>query len=84
MSLILQELRYAYNFLISQTRANFPSDKYPSLDSMVKNVSLVFTAHHFSEGPIRPNVPAMVEIGGIQIKDNPLPEVRKIIYKKTF
>ncbi|XP_055845487.1 UDP-glycosyltransferase UGT5-like [Episyrphus balteatus] len=50
--------------------------------TMMKNVSLVFTAHHFSQGPVRPDVPAMVEIGGIQIKDkrDPLPEdIQKIL-----
>ncbi|KAL5291877.1 Ugt37b1 family protein [Megaselia abdita] len=45
----------------------------PSFDDMRKNVSLVFCNSHFSEGPIRPNVPAIVEIGGIQIKDKPDP-----------
>ncbi|XP_037931783.1 UDP-glucosyltransferase 2-like [Teleopsis dalmanni] len=58
------------------TTTYFPADQYPSLDEVKKNISLVFTNHHFSQGPIRPNVPAMVEIGGIQIKEkpDPLPE----------
>ncbi|XP_055837308.1 UDP-glycosyltransferase UGT5-like isoform X1 [Episyrphus balteatus] len=62
--------------------ANFPADKYPSFDEMKKNVSLVFVNHHFSQGPIRPNVPAMVEIGGIQIKEKPAPlpeDLKKIL-----
>ncbi|XP_073831456.1 UDP-glycosyltransferase UGT5-like, partial [Musca autumnalis] len=29
--------------------------------------------HHFSQGLIRPNVPALIEIGGIQIKEKPDP-----------
>ncbi|EDW76288.1 uncharacterized protein Dwil_GK14742 [Drosophila willistoni] len=44
----------------------------PSYEQMKKNVSLIFfTSHGISEGPIRPNVPGAVEIGGIQIKDDP-------------
>ncbi|XP_075158858.1 UDP-glycosyltransferase UGT5-like isoform X2 [Haematobia irritans] len=55
---------------------NFPADRYPPLEEVYKNVSLVLTNHHFSQGPIRPNVPAIIEIGGIQIKEkpDPLPE----------
>uniref|UniRef100_A0A1I8PFJ0 UDP-glycosyltransferases domain-containing protein n=1 Tax=Stomoxys calcitrans TaxID=35570 RepID=A0A1I8PFJ0_STOCA len=57
-------------------RYNFPPDRYPPLEEVYKNVSLVLTNHHFSQGPIRPNVPALLEIGGIQIKEqpDPLPE----------
>jgi len=41
---------------------------------MLKNTSLVFfSSHAASEGPIRPNVPSAIEIGGIQIKDKPDP-----------
>ncbi|XP_055836955.1 UDP-glycosyltransferase UGT5-like [Episyrphus balteatus] len=60
---------------------NFPSDKYPSFDEVKKNVSLVLVNHHFSQGPIRPNVPGLIEIGGIQVKDkpDPLPEDIKSI-----
>ncbi|XP_055846144.1 UDP-glycosyltransferase UGT5-like [Episyrphus balteatus] len=60
---------------------NFPADKYPSFEEMKKNVSLVLTNSHFSQGTIRPNVPALIEIGGIQIKDkpDPLPEDLKSI-----
>ncbi|TMW39357.1 hypothetical protein DOY81_015563, partial [Sarcophaga bullata] len=37
----------------------YPNDgSFPSLSDMEKNVSLVFCNGHFSEGPIRPNVPA--------------------------
>ncbi|XP_036347530.1 UDP-glycosyltransferase UGT4-like, partial [Rhagoletis pomonella] len=40
---------------------------------MKENISLIFCNSHFSEGPIRPLVPGIVEIGGIQIKDKPDP-----------
>ncbi|CAD7078253.1 unnamed protein product [Hermetia illucens] len=55
---------------------NFPPEKYPTYNEMLKNVSLILTCSHFSGGIIRPNVPAIVEIGGIQVKPkpNPLPK----------
>ncbi|XP_055921454.1 UDP-glucosyltransferase 2-like [Eupeodes corollae] len=52
---------------------NFPSDRYRSLSEMKENISLILFNHHFSEGPVRPLVPGLVEIGGIQIKDKPDP-----------
>uniref|UniRef100_A0A1I8QEC1 UDP-glycosyltransferases domain-containing protein n=1 Tax=Stomoxys calcitrans TaxID=35570 RepID=A0A1I8QEC1_STOCA len=61
---------------------NFPADRYPPLEEVYKNVSLILTNHHFSQGPIRPNVPALIEIGGIQIKEQPDPlpaELAKIL-----
>ncbi|ALC39403.1 Ugt36Ba, partial [Drosophila busckii] len=45
-----------------------------SFEEAKKNVSLLFcNSHALSEGPLRPNVPAVVEIGGIQIKQKPDP-----------
>ncbi|XP_075158856.1 UDP-glycosyltransferase UGT4-like isoform X4 [Haematobia irritans] len=80
---ILNFIDYAIERLILQPylkvtngalyRYNFPPDRYPPLEEVYKNISLVFTNHHFSQGPIRPNVPALIEIGGIQIKENPDP-----------
>uniref|UniRef100_A0A1I8PI82 UDP-glycosyltransferases domain-containing protein n=1 Tax=Stomoxys calcitrans TaxID=35570 RepID=A0A1I8PI82_STOCA len=51
-------------------------DSFPTLDEMYKNVSLVFCNSHFSEASIKAQVPAVVEIGGIQVKEKPnrLPE----------
>ncbi|EDW87922.1 UDP-glycosyltransferase UGT5 [Drosophila yakuba] len=49
----------------------------PSYEDLNKNISLIFFASHgISEGPIRPNVPAVIEVGGIQVKEQPdaLPE----------
>ncbi|XP_016948422.1 UDP-glucosyltransferase 2 [Drosophila biarmipes] len=46
----------------------------PEYSEMLRNTSMVFFANHAaSEGPIRPNVPAAIEIGGIQVKDKPDP-----------
>ncbi|XP_055919865.1 UDP-glucosyltransferase 2-like [Eupeodes corollae] len=86
---ILEELMLTYFYQWYQSdvyKSIFPPDKYPSLDEVKKNVSLILTNHHFSQTPIRPNVPAMVEIGGIQIKEkpNPLPEdIKSILDSST-
>ncbi|KAH8255436.1 hypothetical protein KR038_002918, partial [Drosophila bunnanda] len=46
----------------------------PAYGDLNKNISLIFFASHgISEGPIRPNVPAVIEVGGIQVKDRPDP-----------
>ncbi|XP_017013391.2 UDP-glucosyltransferase 2-like [Drosophila takahashii] len=46
----------------------------PEYSELLKNTSLVFfSSYAASEGPIRPNVPGAIEIGGIQIKDKPDP-----------
>ncbi|XP_053657919.1 UDP-glycosyltransferase UGT5-like [Anopheles marshallii] len=51
----------------------FPPGQYPAYDAVRNNVSLVFLNHHFTKGSPRPYVPAMVEVGGLQIKDKPSP-----------
>jgi len=44
----------------------------PEYEEINKNVSLVlFNSYAISEGPIRPNVPGVVEVGGIQVKEKP-------------
>ncbi|XP_023032274.1 uncharacterized protein LOC6643709 [Drosophila willistoni] len=46
----------------------------PTIKQLKQNVSLAFVnCHLISEGPIKPLVPATVQIGGIQIKDTPDP-----------
>ncbi|XP_030377797.1 UDP-glucuronosyltransferase 1-1-like [Scaptodrosophila lebanonensis] len=51
----------------------------PRYEDLGKNVSLVlFNSHAVSEGPIRPNVPAVIEVGGIHIKDQPDPLPKNI------
>lgn len=60
-------------------KVHFPADQgYPSLDAVRKNVSLVLVSSHFTQGVIRPLVPGVIEIAGIQLKNtpDPLPEVR--------
>lgn len=66
-------LRNYFNFSY-----NFPSDRYRSYDESLQNVSLVLINSHFTSGVVRPLVPNMIEIGGIQVKPKPsqLPEVK--------
>jgi len=50
----------------------FPEQDMPTLKELRKNISMAFVGSHLiSEGPIRPLVPALIEIGGIQVKDKP-------------
>jgi glucuronosyltransferase len=55
----------------------FPSDKYRSYEDSLKNLSLALVNGHFSQSNPRPNVPAVIEVGGLQVKPkpDPLPEV---------
>ncbi|KAJ6634253.1 UDP-glucosyltransferase 2 [Pseudolycoriella hygida] len=54
------------------------SKNYPTFREVTRNVSLVFVGHHFSQGAIRPYVPNLIDIGGIQIKNKPDPLPPKI------
>lgn len=57
----------------------FPSDKYPSFEETYTNVSLILASQHFSQNKVKPLLPTIIEIGGIQVKKEvtPLPDVRK-------
>ncbi|EDW03007.1 GH10731 [Drosophila grimshawi] len=51
----------------------------PDHADLNKIISLAFfNSHSISEGPIRANVPAIIEVGGIQIKDTPDPLPKEI------
>lgn len=69
-------------FLIEKSYYERFNGTYPTFDEVKKNVSLVLTNSHFSEGLIRPSLPNLIEIGGVHInaKPNPLPKV----YNKLF
>lgn len=59
---------------------HFPASKnFPTLDEVRKNVSLIMTNTHFTEGNIRPALPNLIEVGGAHIKEtsNPLPKVKE-------
>ncbi|KAH8362652.1 hypothetical protein KR200_008373, partial [Drosophila serrata] len=59
----------------------------PTLNELKRNISMIFVnCHLISEGPIRPMVPGLVEIGGIQVKDkaDPLPKDIDEFLTKSF
>ncbi|KAH8338699.1 hypothetical protein KR074_005189 [Drosophila pseudoananassae] len=65
-------LEYYNEIIYRQTYGDDPDlPRYGDLD---KNISLIFFASHgVSERAIRPNLPTVIEIGGIQIKETPDP-----------
>lgn len=56
-------------------------ENFPTFDEVKKNVSLIMTNTHFSEGTLRPALPNLLEIGGVHIKEkpDPLPKVSLFI-----
>jgi glucuronosyltransferase len=64
----------------------FPADKYRSYDDAHRNVSLFLINNHFSQDHIRPLIPGMVEVGGLQIKakPSPLPDVSFLCFLIEF
>jgi glucuronosyltransferase len=54
----------------------FPS-KFPSIEELERNVSLVIYNNHFSLNGAKPMVPGVIETGGMHIKQTsePLPKV---------
>lgn len=57
-------------------------ENFPTFNDIKKNVSLILTNTHFSEGIVRPLLPNLIEIGGVQLKEktDPLPNVRYFSY----
>lgn len=51
----------------------FPPDKYPSYNEVLKNVSLVLVAQHFSGQKPEALLPNVIEIEGIHVKKEPSP-----------
>lgn len=64
----------------------FPSDKYLSYDEALRNVSLMLLNQHFTQDHVKPYVPAMIEIGGLQIEKipSPLPKVKFLFLYEIF
>lgn len=59
---------------------HFPSSKnYPTFDEVKRNVSMIFTNTHLSDLTIRPTLPNVIGIAGVNIRwneePNPLPQV---------
>uniref|UniRef100_A0A6P4FPJ5 UDP-glucuronosyltransferase 1-6-like n=1 Tax=Drosophila rhopaloa TaxID=1041015 RepID=A0A6P4FPJ5_DRORH len=77
-TLMFRYILVAFDYKLTRIyKEVFPEKNQPSLNDLRKNISVVFVGSHLnSEGPIRALVPAIIEIGGIQVKDkpNPLPK----------
>ncbi|XP_017001942.2 UDP-glucosyltransferase 2-like [Drosophila takahashii] len=76
--LLLKYLALQFDYKLTRIYNEIFTEKdMPTLNEMRRNISLAFVGSHLnSEGPIRPLVPGIVEIGGIQVKDeaDPLPK----------
>lgn len=69
--------RYLKRILSNRFRVDWPTDKLlrerfgqdmPSVIDLKKNTSLLMINTHYALSGVRPNVPAIVEIGGIHVK----------------
>ncbi|XP_069686786.1 UDP-glucosyltransferase 2-like [Periplaneta americana] len=73
-------LLFAYRFWIlpahdAVVRRHFNNNAIPYIEDVVNNVSLILTCSHFSVQSSRPNMPAVVDIGGMHLRlPQPLPE----------
>lgn len=62
---------------------NTLGDGIPPVNDLLKNTSLIFVNQHYSLSGAKPLSPAVIDIGGIHIKDaKPLPKVRYSISQK--
>ncbi|XP_017056401.1 UDP-glucosyltransferase 2 [Drosophila ficusphila] len=74
LSTIYYLLNWKMNQMYIRAFANESSTEFPTYYEMKRRISLLFYNYHSpSEGPIRPTVPASIEIGGIQVKEQPDP-----------
>lgn len=74
---VLFELMFHF-YAMPYYNEEFPSSQYPSYDEVVKNVSLVMVAQHFSGQISEPLLPNVIEVEGMHVKKepSPLPTVR--------
>ncbi|KAJ6646775.1 UDP-glucosyltransferase 2, partial [Pseudolycoriella hygida] len=49
----------------------FPADSHPSYDEVLKNVSLILVAQHFSGRTPEPLLPNVIEVEGMHVKKQP-------------
>ncbi|KAH8347776.1 hypothetical protein KR084_000960, partial [Drosophila pseudotakahashii] len=73
--MILQYLTMLFDYKFTRIYNQIFTEKdIPTLSEMRKNISVAFVGSHLiNDGGIRPLVPAIIEIGGIQVKENPDP-----------
>lgn len=62
-----------YFYSMPYYNEEFPPDKYPSYEEVLRNVSLVLVAQHFSGQVPEALLPNVIEIEGIHVKKEPSP-----------
>ncbi|XP_070133110.1 UDP-glucosyltransferase 2-like [Drosophila bipectinata] len=73
-SIFNEVFAYKMNKYYERAFGNESDPDFPTYSEMNRRVSLLFYNYHApSEGPIRPVVPQSIEIGGIQVKEQPDP-----------
>nr|XP_017001943.2 UDP-glucosyltransferase 2-like [Drosophila takahashii] len=73
--IILQYLTLLFDYKFTRIYNKIFTEKdIPTLSEMRKNISVAFVGSHLiTDGSIRPLVPAIIEVGGIHVKENPDP-----------
>jgi len=72
-------LNIIFFYYFRRAFANETDPEFPNYYEMKRRISLLFYNYHSpSEGPIRPTVPQSIEIGGIQVKEQPDPLPKKL------
>ncbi|KAH8317683.1 hypothetical protein KR074_004581, partial [Drosophila pseudoananassae] len=73
-SIFNEVFAYKMNKYYVRAFGNETDPNFPTYSEMIRRISLLFYNYHApSEGPIRPVVPQSIEIGGIQVKEQPDP-----------
>ncbi|EDV31455.2 uncharacterized protein Dana_GF15364 [Drosophila ananassae] len=73
-SIFNEVMAYKMNQYYVRAFGNESDPDFPTYSEMKRRISLLFYNYHApSEGPIRPVVPQSIEIGGIQVKEQPDP-----------
>ena len=70
---------YYFDVTSYKIASKYFGSNLPSLESIAKNVSLVLVNTHYSLNRPRPLVPAVIQVGGLHIKEpNRLPAVSTV------
>lgn len=77
----LKHLDTVWSYIwINYFSSNFPAGKFPPYETAIRNISLILANDHFSQGMLRPNLPNVIEVGGLQVKTKPYPLPQVIIH----
>lgn len=78
-SIRIESLRYHTEIVVdAMLREFFGNNDMPYLGELAKSTSLMLVNTHYSLNGVRPNTPAVIEVGGLHIKD--LKPLDKVIY----